>query len=96
MDYTAGRLTQFGGTALAYDAEGNLTSKTDTATGEVTRYHWNTDHELTSVDLPDGSTVSYSYDPLHRRVQSVHGEPRSPATPGTPSTWPPSTTATTT
>jgi RHS repeat-associated protein len=25
------------------------------------------------VDLPDGSTVRYSYDPLHRRVQSVHG-----------------------
>ncbi|MEO6500622.1 MAG: RHS repeat-associated core domain-containing protein [Jatrophihabitantaceae bacterium] len=70
--YTAGRLTQFGGTAQTYDAEGNLISKTDTTTGEVTRYHWNTDHELTAVDLPDGSTVSYSYDPLHRRVQSVH------------------------
>jgi uncharacterized repeat protein (TIGR01451 family) len=71
--YVAGRLTQFGGTTLGYDAEGNLTSKTDTATSAVTRYHWNVDHELTSVDLPDGSTVRYSYDPLHRRVQSVHG-----------------------
>jgi len=73
VDYTAGRLTQFGGSAMQYDAEGNLISKTDTTTGEVTRYHWNTDHELTSVDLPDGSTVSYSYDPLHRRVQTVAG-----------------------
>jgi len=73
VGYTAGRLTQFGGTALAYDAEGNLVSKTDTTTGEVTRYHWNTDHELTSVDLPDGSSVSYSYDPLRRRVQTVEG-----------------------
>ncbi|HEU5270398.1 MAG TPA: RHS repeat-associated core domain-containing protein, partial [Jatrophihabitans sp.] len=72
VGYTAGRLTQFGGTAQTYDAEGNLTSKTDT-TGEVTRYHWNTDHELTSVDLPDGSTVQYSYDPLHRRIQTVAG-----------------------
>jgi RHS repeat-associated protein/uncharacterized repeat protein (TIGR01451 family) len=73
VGYTAGRLTQFGATTLAYDAEGNLISKTDASTGKVTRYHWNTDHELTSVDLPDGSTVSYSYDPLHRRVQTASG-----------------------
>jgi len=73
VSYSAGRLTQFGGTAMAYDAEGNLISKTDTATGKVTRYHWNTDHELTAVDLLDGTTISYSYDPLHRRVDSVHG-----------------------
>jgi len=73
LSYTAGRLTQFGGAGLAYDAEGDLTSRTDAATGGVTRYHWNADHELTSVDLPDGSTVRYSYDPLRRRVQSVHG-----------------------
>jgi RHS repeat-associated protein len=58
---------------MAYDAEGNLTSKTNTATSAVTRYHWNTDHELTSVDLPDGSTVRYSYDPLRRRIQTVEG-----------------------
>jgi RHS repeat-associated protein/uncharacterized repeat protein (TIGR01451 family) len=73
VGYTAGRLTQFGTATLVYDAEGNLASKTDTATSAVTRYHWNTDHELTSVDLPDGSAVRYSYDPLHRRVQAVAG-----------------------
>ena len=78
VGYTAGRLTQFGGTGLAYDAEGNLISKTDTTTGKVTRYHWNTDHELTSLDLPDGSTVRYSYDPLRRRVQSCPRRPDHP------------------
>jgi RHS repeat-associated protein/uncharacterized repeat protein (TIGR01451 family) len=73
VSYTAGRLTQFGGTTLAYDAEGNLATKTDTTTGAVTRYHWNVDHQLTSVELPGGSTVEYFYDPLNRRVRSVHG-----------------------
>jgi RHS repeat-associated protein/uncharacterized repeat protein (TIGR01451 family) len=53
----------------AYDGEGNLTSKTDRASGAITRYVWNTLHEMTSTTLPDGTVVSYRYDALGRRIE---------------------------
>jgi RHS repeat-associated protein len=69
----AGQLKTAGTVTFSYDNEGNMTSKLDTATGAQTNYHWNADHQLTSVDLPDGSTSRYRYDPLGRRVESVDG-----------------------
>ena len=64
-----------------------LTSKTDTTTGKVTRYHWNADHELVSVDLSDGSTVTYSYDPysvpIRGRAAIVYSWLEQPDSPGT-------------
>lgn len=69
----AGQLVTAGTLAFAYDNEGDLISKIDTATGARTAYHWNTDHQLTSIDLPDGTISSYRYDPLGRRVETTDG-----------------------
>jgi RHS repeat-associated protein/uncharacterized repeat protein (TIGR01451 family) len=68
---TTGQLSAAGNLAFTYDHEGNLTTKVDTSTGATSRYHWNADHQLTSLDLPDGSTSQYRYDPLGRRVETV-------------------------
>ena len=53
----------------AYDAEGNLTRKTERATGKVSTYAWNALQELTSVTLPNGTTVTYRYDALSHRIE---------------------------
>jgi RHS repeat-associated protein len=69
----ADRLRQDPTYAYTYDAEGNETSRTDRATAQRTEYHWNTAHQLTRVDLPDGPDVVYRYDALGRRVEVDHG-----------------------
>jgi RHS repeat-associated protein len=70
--YSAGsRLTTDGTYTYTYDGEGNLKSRTVIATGKVTGYGWNADHQLTTVHLPDGGVVSYAYDPLGRRISAV-------------------------
>jgi RHS repeat-associated protein len=56
-----------------YDGEGNLTRKTERSSGAVTTYAWNALHELTSATLPDGTVVTYRYDPLGRRVEESTG-----------------------
>jgi RHS repeat-associated protein len=65
-----GRLASAGSVTYGYDAEGNLISRADAATGSWTHYTWNVDHQLISVDGSDGSHTSYKYDPLGRRVES--------------------------
>jgi RHS repeat-associated protein len=56
--------------AIAYDANGNTTSKTD-STGTTT-FSWDYDNRLTSATLPgSGGTVSYRYDPLGRRIEKI-------------------------
>jgi RHS repeat-associated protein len=61
----------------AYDANGNLTNKTD-STGNWT-YDWNAENQLIRV-TKDGSDVArFTYDPLGRRVEKVAG--------GTTTTW---------
>jgi RHS repeat-associated protein len=67
---SSGRLHSAGSLQYAYDAEGDLIGRTDTATGAWTHYTWNADHQLTSVDGSDGSHGTYKYDPLGRRVES--------------------------
>jgi RHS repeat-associated protein len=52
-----------------YDNEGNQTGRTERATGKVTTYAWNALHQMTSAHLPDGTTVTYRYDALGRRVE---------------------------
>src|SRR6185295_6212130 len=51
-------------TTLAYDARRRLTSRT--VGGETTTYDYDFAGQLTKVTLPDGSFLSYSYDPAHR------------------------------
>lgn len=82
----ANRLTRDAGHDYGYDQEGNLTVITERGTGLTTRLVWDADHQLTRVDLPDGATVSYSYDPLGRRLQEHLTHPGSPAA-GTTTTW---------
>ena len=50
-----------------YDNDGNLIEK-DTPAGAVL-YSWDAENELTQVTLPDGSTVSFKYDPFGRRIE---------------------------
>jgi YD repeat-containing protein len=53
--------------SIAFDANGNTTSKTD-STGTTT-YSWDFENRLTSVALPgSGGTVNFKYDPFGRRI----------------------------
>jgi RHS repeat-associated protein len=59
--------------SYTYDAEGNRLTRTALAGGATTRYTWDAEHHLLATALPDGSTVTYRYDPLGRRVEMAHG-----------------------
>jgi RHS repeat-associated protein len=61
--------------ALAYDANGNLIGKTNTAdASDSTVYTWNTRNRLIGITAP-GVTASFQYDPLGRRIErTVNGE----------------------
>ncbi|HBB98516.1 MAG TPA: hypothetical protein DC054_24300, partial [Blastocatellia bacterium] len=61
------RLTSTSGMTYVYDANGNLTSKTD-STG-TTQNTWDFENRLKQVTLPNGATVGYKYDALGRRIQ---------------------------
>lgn len=62
------RLAQFNGFTLAYDADGNLVSKT--GNGITQTFGWSSLGELTSVTT-NGTTVEYRYDGLGRRVRKL-------------------------
>jgi RHS repeat-associated protein len=64
--------------SYVWDGDGNLLSKEDNATGEITLFTWDTDSYLSGVTQldPGGSVVSeaaYYYDPLGRRIARVIG-----------------------
>jgi YD repeat-containing protein len=60
-----------GETRYAYDVEGNLTGKTE-PNGACWQYSWNGAGMLGKVKRPDGSEVSFAYDPLGRRVKKTY------------------------
>lgn len=64
-----GRLTEDDDFTYAYDANGNLTSKTAKVGGAVTTYAYDASNRLTSVTRPDTSVVSYRYDALGRMIE---------------------------
>ena len=53
-----------------YDDNGNLTSKTSKANGEVTSYSYDAENQLIRVDRP-GTVAEYRYDALGRRIEKV-------------------------
>jgi RHS repeat-associated protein len=61
------RLTGYNGVSYAYDANGNVTSKTD-ATGTTT-YEYDTENRLIRLTTPDSQLITYKYDGLGRRVE---------------------------
>lgn len=67
----ANKLTSRNGFSYTYDDEGRTTSRTETATGEVTRFGWGQGGQLRSVTLPNGDVTRYRYDPLGRRIETA-------------------------
>ncbi|HKV29950.1 MAG TPA: RHS repeat-associated core domain-containing protein [Candidatus Dormibacteraeota bacterium] len=63
----ADELTSDAGFTYTYDTEGQRTSKTDRTSLATTRFLYNGAKQLTSIQYPDGTTTSYTYDPLGRR-----------------------------
>lgn len=63
--------------SYTYDANGNLTAKTDGA--DSWTYAWNARGQLTGVSKNGANQATYSYDPIGRRVEEVAGS--------TTSTW---------
>jgi RHS repeat-associated protein len=61
------RLTNTSTASYSYDSNGNLTSKTDS--GGTTQYVWDFESRLKQVTVPNGTTVTYKYDALGRRIQ---------------------------
>ena len=62
------RLTQYGDNQYRYTANGELTQKTNTTSGDTTDYHYDAFSNLRSVTLPDGTEIDYIIDGQNRRV----------------------------
>ncbi len=62
---TRDRLTSETGTSYAYDANGNVTSKS----GEAA-YAWDFENRLTGANMTGGAAVAHQYDPDGNRVQT--------------------------
>ncbi|MFC1858852.1 RHS repeat-associated core domain-containing protein [Thermodesulfobacteriota bacterium] len=65
--YSAGNRLLNDGTFTYQYTNGCLTQKTNTSSGEITTYSYNSENQLTGITTP-GSTVSYYYDGLGRRI----------------------------
>jgi RHS repeat-associated protein len=62
------RLLTFGNWTYTYTANGELQSKTDISTGQVTTYAYDAQGNLRHVGLPDGRAIDYVIDSENRRV----------------------------
>lgn len=68
------RLKVYGNYAYAYTANGELATKTNTATSETTAYEYDVLGNLRSVTLADGTVIDYVIDGRNRRVgKKVNG-----------------------
>jgi RHS repeat-associated protein len=66
---TFNRVVTAGPTTYTYDANGNLTAKSDGV--DSWTYAWDAENRLTTAAKLGGPTVTYKYDALGRRVQRV-------------------------
>jgi RHS repeat-associated protein len=62
------RLIEYGDWAFTYGDNGELESKTNTLTSELTTYDYDALGNLRGVSLPDGNAIEYLADGLGRRV----------------------------
>jgi RHS repeat-associated protein len=68
------RMGAYGTCAYTYGANGELATRTDTATAQVTTYRYDVFTNLRQVDLPDGREIVYAIDGQNRRVgKSIDG-----------------------
>ena len=68
------RLLNYGKWACTYTANGELLTKTDTTSGQVTSYSYDGMGNLRHVGLPDSRAIDYVIDSLNRRVaKKVNG-----------------------
>ncbi|MGH9783852.1 MAG: RHS repeat-associated core domain-containing protein, partial [Terriglobia bacterium] len=70
MHDDANRLLEDSRFEFDYDANGNMTSKQDQVTLELTTYDWDVEDRLIAVHTPT-QTVSFRYDPLGRRIEKA-------------------------
>jgi RHS repeat-associated protein len=56
-----------------YSKEGNLLSQVAKSGGATTSYTWTAEHQLIGTTYPDGTTATFKYDPLGRRVEIDEG-----------------------
>lgn len=63
------RLISYGDFSYAYDSSGNMTTKTDSETSEVTTYQYDYENRLKRIDFADGSYSEYRYDPFGNRIK---------------------------
>ena len=62
------RLLTYGTFTYTYTANGELQTKTDSSSGQVTTYHYDVFGNLKRVDLPAGDLIEYLVDGQNRRV----------------------------
>jgi RHS repeat-associated protein len=62
------RLLRLGSLVYTYTANGELSTKTNTDTGDLTTYHYDVRGNLAQVTLPNGDVIDYLVDGLDRRV----------------------------
>lgn len=69
----ANRLTQNSSFTYTYDANGNMTSRTDRGTGERTAFVYNSSNQLVEVDGSTYTIATYKYDVVGRRIEKSTG-----------------------
>ena len=65
----ANRLTENSSYTYTYDANGNLTGQTEKGSNAHTTYEYNSENQLISATMPDGTVATYKYDLRSRRIQ---------------------------
>lgn len=70
------RMTSYGTCSYTYTANGELSARTDTATGATTSYRYDVLGNLQEATLADGSHIAYTIDGQNRRVgKAIDGVP---------------------